>query len=288
VQLHWSDVHVTSSGRDNQANIARKACRAGGPTDPIGRRPRRISASIMTCLVALVFVSATGCRTAQPPPVVAAAAVPEGRLLVASVQLRLNALGYDAGPVDGLMGPRTARAIGGFQRDNGLAETGEIDEALYRRVGGETAVAEAAARVGEPLPVALQPPPPPVVSAATRQPTVSPRVPVDPPVEADAPVFAPSGPSGFEGQWAVSGSCGTTAATVITEDELRISGAACAIVNVSPVGASGNNWRVEASCPDRPDPAAFLLVRSDAGDGPRLWVTNLSDGGVSFLEWCAA
>jgi hypothetical protein len=269
VRLRWSDVHVTSSGRDGLANIARAAGWA------------------MTFLVALVFILATGCRTVQPPPVTMSA-VPEGKTLVASVQLRLNALGYDTGPVDGLMGPRTARAIGGFQRDNGLAETGQIDEALYRRVGGETVVAEAAARVGEPLPVAVQPPPPPVLSAATGQPTAAPSIPVDVAVEADAPIFAPSGPSGFEGQWAASGSCGTTAATVITEDELRIGGATCAIVNVSPVGASGNNWRVEASCPGGPDPSAFLLVRNDAGAGPRLWVTNLNDGGVSFLEWCPA
>jgi hypothetical protein len=269
VRLRWSDVHVASSGRDGLANIARAAGWA------------------MTVLVALVFMLATGCRTVQQPAV-ATSVVPEGKVLVASVQLRLDALGYDPGPVDGVMGPRTAGAIGGFQRDSGLAETGEIDEALYRRVGGETVVAEAAARVGEPLPVAVQPPPPPVLSVATSQPTASPTIPVDTAGEADTPIFAPSGPSGFEGRWAAPGACAGAAATVITEDELRIGGATCAIVNVSPVGASGNNWRVQASCPDRPEPAAFLLVRNDAGDGPRLWVTNLSDGGVSFLEWCPA
>src|SRR5690606_4846607 len=40
------------------------------------------------------------------------------------VQIRLNALGYDAGPPDGAIGPRTRRAIAAFQADRGLPADG--------------------------------------------------------------------------------------------------------------------------------------------------------------------
>ncbi len=40
------------------------------------------------------------------------------------IQAGLNALGYDAGSPDGVMGERTADAIRAYQRDNELAETG--------------------------------------------------------------------------------------------------------------------------------------------------------------------
>lgn len=46
------------------------------------------------------------------------------------VQQKLNALGYDAGPTDGLMGRRTRAAIIAFQRDRGLAATGVANQAL--------------------------------------------------------------------------------------------------------------------------------------------------------------
>lgn len=50
--------------------------------------------------------------------------------LVAESQRKLNALGYDAGSVDGQMGPRTRRAIAAFQGDAGLPVTGEPSPAL--------------------------------------------------------------------------------------------------------------------------------------------------------------
>jgi localization factor PodJL len=46
------------------------------------------------------------------------------------VQARLRNLGYDPGPTEGRLGPETAAAIEAFQRDRGIAPTGEIDEAL--------------------------------------------------------------------------------------------------------------------------------------------------------------
>lgn len=49
---------------------------------------------------------------------------------VRAVQQKLNELGYNAGPADGLMGRGTRAAIIAFQQDRGLAATGGADQAL--------------------------------------------------------------------------------------------------------------------------------------------------------------
>ncbi len=45
---------------------------------------------------------------------------------VRGVQLNLATLGYKPGPADGILGPRTRRAVEAFQRDQGLPVTGEV------------------------------------------------------------------------------------------------------------------------------------------------------------------
>lgn len=47
-----------------------------------------------------------------------------------TAQSLLNQLGYDAGPPDGVAGPRTLRAVAAFRLDQKLAGTTEIDDAL--------------------------------------------------------------------------------------------------------------------------------------------------------------
>lgn len=51
---------------------------------------------------------------------------------VKAVQERLNALGYDAGPADGLTGGRTRAAILAFQRENNLPQNGSASAALLQ------------------------------------------------------------------------------------------------------------------------------------------------------------
>ncbi|MDZ5697161.1 peptidoglycan-binding protein [Chelativorans sp. M5D2P16] len=51
---------------------------------------------------------------------------------VANIQRILNDSGYEAGPADGVLGARTRTAIKAFQKENGMAETGEIDAKLVR------------------------------------------------------------------------------------------------------------------------------------------------------------
>jgi outer membrane protein OmpA-like peptidoglycan-associated protein len=53
---------------------------------------------------------------------------------VREAQRRLNAGGFDAGPVDGIFGPKTKRAVIIYQAVNGLPLTGELDAATRARL----------------------------------------------------------------------------------------------------------------------------------------------------------
>jgi len=57
--------------------------------------------------------------------------------LVADIQRALNRLGYDAGPVDGVMGSRTRSAIRAYQQDETLLATGQPSAALRERLSEE-------------------------------------------------------------------------------------------------------------------------------------------------------
>jgi len=54
---------------------------------------------------------------------------------VLRVQERLTELGYNPGPIDGLMGGKTIKAIVNFQKDNGLTENGKIDDETVNKLG---------------------------------------------------------------------------------------------------------------------------------------------------------
>lgn len=60
-----------------------------------------------------------------PPPRPEDRVPVDERTRVQATQVALDALGYDVGEVDGLMGPRTREAILAFERSHGLAATGE-------------------------------------------------------------------------------------------------------------------------------------------------------------------
>ncbi len=51
---------------------------------------------------------------------------------VRNIQIILNKNGYQAGAEDGMMGQKTKTAIAAFQKDNGMAATGKVDEPLVR------------------------------------------------------------------------------------------------------------------------------------------------------------
>ena len=87
----------------------------------------------------------------------------------ARAQRQLLERGFNPGPVDGLMGPRTRSAIRNFQRDRGLSESGRLErqtrDALFAPAPGEPAPAETEAlKAPEPPPAE---PIPPATEAAT-------------------------------------------------------------------------------------------------------------------------
>lgn len=48
--------------------------------------------------------------------------------LVKQVQEKLSAAGHDAGPADGIMGPKTQAALKEFQEKQGLQTSGQLDQ----------------------------------------------------------------------------------------------------------------------------------------------------------------
>lgn len=72
-------------------------------------------------------------RQAAPAPQASgptAAERAEQRARTREIQSALNALGYDAGPVDGITGPRTRAAIRAFEADAGLPVDGRADATM--------------------------------------------------------------------------------------------------------------------------------------------------------------
>ena len=69
-------------------------------------------------------------QTVQPEPAVAGATSDADSQQVREVQAHLSRLGYNPGPIDGIMGPKTRTAIEAFQRDRGLPVDGKVTQTL--------------------------------------------------------------------------------------------------------------------------------------------------------------
>ena len=55
--------------------------------------------------------------------------------VVTEVQRELRDRGYNAGPIDGILGPITRRALAAFQADHGLVITSTIDQPTLSMLG---------------------------------------------------------------------------------------------------------------------------------------------------------
>jgi peptidoglycan hydrolase-like protein with peptidoglycan-binding domain len=80
---------------------------------------------------------------------------------VRAAQEALKEKGFDPGPVDGVMGPKTRAAVREFQRKEGIAETGRLDLTTSSRLGSDrTAQTSGAASPAttEPRPAQTQKP----------------------------------------------------------------------------------------------------------------------------------
>ena len=65
---------------------------------------------------------------------------------IREVQEKLNERGYNAGPVDGVYGPKTRAAIEDFQKYQGIDATGQLSEDTLAGLGIESEAAAGAAR----------------------------------------------------------------------------------------------------------------------------------------------
>ncbi len=104
--------------------------------------------ALIPALLLAVALSGPGTNQALAEEMAPAVAeVAPTMLMTRAAQGLLNLLGYDAGPVDGLLGSRTRSAVLAFQSDRVEARTGTIDRDLL-----DTLVAEIADRRVEAVP----------------------------------------------------------------------------------------------------------------------------------------
>jgi len=66
----------------------------------------------------------------------------ERNATIHEIQTRLESRGFNPGPIDGLWGGRTERALKGFQKEKGLPVTGRLDMATRKKLGVKGAVIE--------------------------------------------------------------------------------------------------------------------------------------------------
>ncbi len=73
-------------------------------------------------------------RTSPPPEPRATAPAAPSRLLVIRIQNAVAAIDHDPGPIDGIMGPKTRRAIRAFEAARKLPVTGKSSPELLREI----------------------------------------------------------------------------------------------------------------------------------------------------------
>jgi hypothetical protein len=107
------------------------AFRQRNPGEPLAEDPARLLAEALGRPLAEVETS-----FANWLPLVLAWELTPGVILRAEEGLRL--LGFDPGPVDGVLDDHTRQAIRGFQTSNGIQATGELDQATYSAIHAMT------------------------------------------------------------------------------------------------------------------------------------------------------
>lgn len=117
---------------------------------PLNRRMLRSSVVALTCAAVWTPAAATAAPTTAHPQAESLLLKAAYDYTVERIQSGLNALGYDAGPEDGLIGGRTRSAIAAYQRDQGLPVTGEPSQRLSGHIRSRIAAgAEEPRRFGQ-------------------------------------------------------------------------------------------------------------------------------------------
>lgn len=88
---------------------------------------RSICCTVVAAFLAVLLEGFTGSGTAQEPR------SPAPRF-IREAQRTLRALGYDPGPVDGLMGPKTKDALARYQRSERIEVTRRLDPETMARL----------------------------------------------------------------------------------------------------------------------------------------------------------
>ncbi|MEM7567633.1 MAG: peptidoglycan-binding protein, partial [Pseudomonadota bacterium] len=91
-----------------------------------------VSAPVAEANVVSLPAEMTG---AQPAPQLSKA---DEMMLIKQVQAVLTHRGFDVGPIDGIPGGRTAKAIRAFQSQNGMTPNGRIDDALLQALSNKS------------------------------------------------------------------------------------------------------------------------------------------------------
>lgn len=108
------------------------------------RLTRSVSLGIPLSASLLMFASAVGAQApagVQPTTATSASTTPAdqmsppGKSLIRQAQQKLQKKGYDPGPHDGVLGPRTQTAIKGYQQAEGLPVTSLLDQATTKQLG---------------------------------------------------------------------------------------------------------------------------------------------------------
>lgn len=126
------------------------------------RRAVRMGAAAiaLTLIVPALAGCGSGERSSSADGARPESAIPEktvGPVQIAAIQSMLAKRGFEPGPADGIMGPKTARAIASYQRDSGLPADGVATSALIRHLRGQPDTAPEVVAVEAAIPSDLYP-----------------------------------------------------------------------------------------------------------------------------------
>lgn len=115
-------------------------------------------AAMLVCALVILLPMLASCSSGERRAATEDPRRPLTQAEISAVQSILSKRGYDPGPVDGMMGPKTARAIAAYQKDKGLKPDGLATAALIRHLQQQPDTAPEVVKVEAAAPVGLYPP----------------------------------------------------------------------------------------------------------------------------------
>jgi len=128
--------NTTNSGNNEVGTIATSPTYGGG-TSKSAITAGEVAAQNQ---VAMNAQSSSAATTAQSAPETNIQPSPSLQMVsdVRSAQQALKDDGYNVGPIDGKMGPKTAAALRKFQKDHGIQATGRLDSQTLAALGSSS------------------------------------------------------------------------------------------------------------------------------------------------------